>query len=156
MPVRFEFRLTKWPPNDLKWPIVTCCEVILRSFGVSELKSDNRNRVSVPKYLWKDIWHARKGDLAKKFCCDVSIGHLRSFGGHLVTRNSNMIGTIDSALKKPMKRHISCPKVRLGKKVIITGHYWSLEVIWRSIGDSKHKSYVCNRLRVPKNLQKDK
>ena len=51
-----------------------------------------------------------------------------------MTRNSNMIGTIDSALKKPMKRHISCPKVRLGKKVIITGHYWSLEVIWRSFG----------------------
>ena len=116
-----------------KWP-VTCCEVILRSFGELKLKADKRNRVSVPKYLWKDIWHARKGDLAKKFCCDVSIGHLRSFGGHLVTRNSNMIGTIDSALKKPMKRHISCPKVRLGKKVIITGHYWSLEVIWRSFG----------------------
>ena len=73
-----------------------------------------------------------------------------------MTQNSNMIGTIDSALKKkPMKRHITCPKVRLGNKVMFTGHYWSHEVIWRSFGDSKHKSDVCNRLRVTKNLEKD-
>ena len=47
-----------------------------------------------------------------------------------MTRNSNMIGTIDSAVKKkPIKRHITCPKVRFGKKVMFSGPYGSLEVI---------------------------
>ena len=36
-----------------------------------------------------------------------------------------------------MKRHITCPKVRFGKKVTFTGHDWSIEVIWRSFGGSK-------------------
>ena len=55
-----------------------------------------------------------------------------------MTRNSNMIGTIDSAVKKnPIKRHITCPKVRFGKKVMFSGPYGSLEVIWRSFDDSK-------------------
>ena len=58
----------------------------------------------------------------------------RSFGGHLVIRNTNLMCAIDSVLKKPMKRHITCPKVRFGKKVTFTGHYWSLEVIKRSFG----------------------
>ena len=56
----------------------------------------------------------------------------RSFGGHLVTRNSNLMSAIDSASKKPMKRHITCLKVRFGKKVMFSGPYGSLEVIQRS------------------------
>ena len=31
--------------------------------------------------------------------------------------------------KKTMKRHITCPKVRFGKKVMFSGPYGSLEVI---------------------------
>ena len=136
-----------------------------------------------PKKTRKDIWHAPKWDLAKKFCFGVTLGHLRSFWGHLVTRNSNIIGTIDSALKKtyekaynmpqseiwyesyvygsllvtwgleviwwfetqiwcvqstqstkkPRKRHVACPKVRFGEKVLFWGHcrsFGHLEVIW--------------------------
>ena len=30
-------------------------------------------------------------------------------------------------VKKPIKRHTTCPKVRFGKKVMFTGHYWSLD-----------------------------
>ena len=33
-----------------------------------------------------------------------------------------------------MKRHITGPKVRFGKKVMFSGHYGSLEVIYRSFG----------------------
>ena len=48
----------------------------------------------------------------------------------LVTRNSNLISAIDLApKKKPMKRHVTCPKVRFGKKVMFSGPYGSLEVI---------------------------
>ena len=88
-----------------------------------------------------------------------SIGHLRSFGGHLVTQNSNIIGTIDSALKKTYEKAYNMPQSEIwyesyvyGSLLVTWGH---LEVIWRSFGDSKHKSDVCNRLRVPKNLGKD-
>ena len=105
----------------------------LRSFDDLELKSDKRIWLSIKKNLWKDILHAQKWNLVRKLFFQVLMGQLRSFGGHLVTQNSNMIGTIDSALKKkPMKRHITCPKVRFGKKDTFTSHYWSLEVIWRS------------------------
>ena len=31
----------------------------------------------------KDVWHAQKRDLAKKFCFEVSMGNLRSFRGYL-------------------------------------------------------------------------
>ena len=76
----------------------------------------------------------------------------RSFGGNLVTQNSNLISAINSASKKPMKRHITCPKVRFGKEVMFSGPHGSLEVIWRSFGDSKLKSDKRNRLGVQKNL----
>ena len=49
------------------------------SFGDSKLKSDECNRLSILKNLEKDIWHAPKGDLAKKFCFEVTVGHLRSW-----------------------------------------------------------------------------
>ena len=54
-------------------------------FEDSKLKSDECNRLSIPKNLENDIWHAPKGDFGKKFCIEVSIGHLGSFGGHFVT-----------------------------------------------------------------------
>ena len=57
--------------------------------------------------------------------------------------------------KKPRKRHIACPKVRFGEKVLFWGHCSSLEVIWRSFGDSKLKCDKRNRLSVHKNLWKD-
>ena len=58
----------------------------------------------------------------------------RSFGGHLVTRNSNLMCAIGSASKKPMIRHVTCPKVRFGKKVMFSGPYGSHEVIQSSFG----------------------
>ena len=75
-------------------------EDIKRSFGDSKLKSDECNQLSIPKNLEKDIWHAPKWDLAKKFCFGVTVGHLRWFEGHLVTPNSNLVSTIDSAFPK--------------------------------------------------------
>ena len=53
----------------------------------------------------------------------------RSFGCHLVTRNSNLMSAFNSALKIPMKRHITWTKVRFGKEVKFSGPYGSLEVI---------------------------
>ena len=41
------------------------------------------------------------------------------------TQNSNLISATDSASKKPMKRHITCPKVRLGKEVMFSGPHRS-------------------------------
>ena len=61
--------------------------------------------------------------------------------------------------KKPMKRHITCPKVRFGKKVMFSGPYGSLEVIKRSFGGhlmtQKLNSDEHNRISIPKNLEKD-
>ena len=57
-----------------------------------------------------------------------------------------------------MNRHITCPKVRLGKKVMFSGpngHFSHLEVIWRSFGDSKLNSDERNRLSIPKRVEKD-
>ena len=56
--------------------------------------------------------------------------------------------------KKPMKRHITCPKVKFGKKVIFSGPYGSIEVIWRSFGDSKLKAENCNRPSVKKPMKR--
>ena len=60
------------------------------------------------------------------------MGHFRSFGGHWMTRNSNLINTIDSAPKKPMERQIHAPKWNFVRKLRLQVYvYWSLEVIWR-------------------------
>ena len=75
----------------------------MRTFSDSKLKSDERNQLNVPKNLEKDIWHAQVR-FGEKFCFEVSMGHLRSFGGHLVTQNSNVIGAIDSVSKKKKKK----------------------------------------------------
>ena len=68
--------------------IIGHLEVIWRSFGGSKLNSDKRNRLTIPKNLWKDILHAPKWELVKELCFQVIIGHLghleviwRSFGG---------------------------------------------------------------------------
>ena len=53
-----------------------------------------------------------------------------------------------------MKRHITCTKVRIGKKVMYSGPYGSLEVIWRSFDDFKHKSDEPNQLSVQKTYKK--
>ena len=62
------------------------------------------------------------------------MGHFRSLGGHLVTRDSNLIAQSTQRPKDPMKRPITCLKVRFGKKAMFPGPYGSLEVIWRSFG----------------------
>ena len=53
---------------------------------------------------------------------------------------SNLMRAIDSAYQQTKKRHITCPQVRFGKRVMFSGHYRSLEVILRSFGGSKLKS----------------
>ena len=101
-------------------------EVIWRSFSDSKLKSDMRNRLGVHKNLWKDILHAPKWDLVRKLCFQVLMGHLRSFRGHLevIKRLETQIWWAQSTQrpKKPMKRHVTCPKVKFGKKVMVWGH----------------------------------
>ena len=54
--------------------------------------------------------------------------------------------------KKTLKRHVTCPKVRFGEKVMFSGPYESLEVIWRSFGDSKLISGERNRVSIKKKL----
>ena len=72
-----------------KWPLVMfsdqygSLEVIKRSFCDWKFKSDKRNRLDVPKNLWKDILHAPKWDLVRKLCFQVLMGHMRSLRGHL-------------------------------------------------------------------------
>ena len=68
---------------------------------------------------------------------------------------SNLIGAMDAVFQKSMKRNITCPNVRFGQIVLFTGHCRSLEVIWRSFGDSKLKFSKSNRLSIPENLLKD-
>ena len=153
-------QLINWTTLSFKkialWPLIDfsghygSLEVIWRSFGYLKLKPKNRK----PKTLCKDIaitcpiLHAPKWDLLRKLCFQVTMGHLRSFRGHLVNRNSNLISAIDSAYKnKPMKSHITCPKVKFGKEVMFSGH---LEVIWRSFGESELISDRRNWLNIQK------
>ena len=53
----------------------------------------------------------------------------RSFGGHLVTRNSNLISAIDSASTKTYEKTYNMPQSEIWLEKYVTGHYWSLEVI---------------------------
>ena len=43
-------------------------------------------------------------------------GHLRSFEGHLVTPNSNIIGAIDSAFKKTYEKAYNMPQSEIWQK----------------------------------------
>ena len=142
---------SKWPHNR--------SQVIWRSFCESKLKSVRHNRLSVKKNLWKNIWHAQKWDLVRKLHLQVTIGHLRSFRGHLevIWWFETQIWCVQStqSTKKPRKRHIACPKWDLAKKFCFEVTVGHLEVIWRSFGDSKLKSDKRNRLGVHKNLWKD-
>ena len=67
-----------------------------------------------------------------KLCFQVLMGHLKSFRGHVGHcwfETQIWWAQLIQRPKKPMKRHIACPKVRFGKKVMFSGHYGSLEVI---------------------------
>ena len=82
-------------------------------------------------YLIKQSIQLRKSErvMFSRHCRSLEVIK-RSFGGHFVASNLNLTSTIESVVsKKPMKRHITCPKVRFGKKVKFSGPYWSLEVI---------------------------
>ena len=132
MPIIFEFRVTKWPPNDLKWPILT----------------------SQQNFLAKSPFGACHMSFHRYFVMSVLVtwGHLE-----VIWWFETQIWCVQStqSTKKPTKRHIACPKVRFGEKFCFEVTVGHLEVIWRSFGDSKLKSYACNRLSVPKNLEKD-
>ena len=53
----------------------------------------------------------------------------KSFRGHLVTRNSNLISAIDSASTKTYEKTYNMPQSEIWLERYVTGHYWSLEVI---------------------------
>ena len=126
MPVRFEFRVTKWPPNDLKWPIRTWKHNFLTKspFGACHM-SFHRYFGTLTRLRLSDLSSETPNDL-KMTSQQVTIGHLRSFGGHFVSRNSNLTGTIDSVLKKTYEKNIwHAPKWDLVRKLrlqVTIGH----------------------------------
>ena len=56
------------------------------------------------------------------------------------------------SVKKTYEKTYYMPKVRFGKEDMFSGRYGSLEVIWRSFGDSKLEADKGDRLNVKKNL----
>ena len=46
---------------------------------------------------------------------------------------SNSISKIDSAFRKPIKETYYISSGRFGERFMLSGHYGSLEVIWRSL-----------------------
>ena len=48
-------------------------------------------------------------DFVKELCFEFTIGHLRSFGGHMVVQKSNLIRLIDSAFQKNNKKTYYMP-----------------------------------------------
>ena len=58
--------------------------------------------------------------MVRKLCFLVLMGHLRSFGGNLVTGNSILMSAIDSASPKKLEKDIMhAPKGDLVKKVMV-------------------------------------
>ena len=153
MPVRFEFRVTKWPPNDLKWPIVTCKHnfVTQSHFGACYMSFHRfffnaESIVPIIFEFWVTKWPPN--DLKWPI---LTSHHLRSFWGHLVTWN---LSAIESAFQNTYEKTCGKPKREIWPKNLLWCQYWSLEVIWRSFGDSKLKYYWHNWLSVKKNLWK--
>ena len=103
-------------------------EVIWRSFGGPKLKFDLHYRLSIQKNLSQcEIWQV------------MFSGHYwslevmwRSFGGHLFAPNSILISPIDLASQKTYKKTYYMPYGRFDLRFMFSGHYRSLEVIWRS------------------------
>ena len=113
----------------------------LKSFGDLKLKSDKRNRLSVQKNLEKDILHAPKWDLVRKLCFQVLMGHLRSFGGHLMTQKLNSDEHNRISIPKNLEKDIlHAPRWNLVKKnyglrslIMLLRSLWgNFEVIKRS------------------------
>ena len=142
----------------LLWVIWGHLEVNWRSFGGSKLNSNNRNRLSSPENLGKDILHAPKWDLVRF----LFLGHYRSFeviwrsfGGSKLNSNERNRLSIPKNLRKDI---LHAPKWDLVKELcfqVIVGHLGHLEVILRSFCGSKLNSNKRNRLSIPKNLGKD-
>ena len=51
------------------------------------------------------------------------------------------MSAIDSASKKPMKRHVTCPKVKFGKKLWSEVTKYAIEVIMRSLRGQGNKNF---------------
>ena len=97
-------------------------EVIWRLFG-GESEASKSNRISAfdsvdpNSYLIKQSIQLRKSErvMFSRHCRSLEVIK-RSFGGHFVASNLNLTSTIESVVsKKPMKRHITCPKGDLVK-----------------------------------------
>ena len=115
-------------------------EVIQRSFGGhlvtrnsnlmraidSAYQKTQKKTYSMPQ---SEIW--QKSFVLRSLSLEVI---QRSFGGHLVTRNSNLMSAIDSASTKTYEKTYNMPQSEIWLERYVTGHYWSLEVIQRSFG----------------------
>ena len=74
-----------------------------------------------PKTTLKDTLHVPKWDLV--VILGVIISHLRSFEGHLLGPNSNLMSAIDSASKN--KTYIKASNILV--RIKFSGHYRSLD-----------------------------
>ena len=68
-------------------------------YASTHVKSIDR-LYSETERFYMHTFHAPKWDLVKKFCLQVTVGSLSSFGGHLVTPNTNLVSAIDSSPQK--------------------------------------------------------
>ena len=87
------------------------------------------------------------------------MGHLRSFWGHLVTWNANLIGAINSASQKKLSNDIlHAPKWDLVRKLrfqVLMGHLKSFLGHFKLFCDLKLEADKRNQASVPKYLWKD-
>ena len=118
VPVRFEFRVTKWPPNDLKWPIVTCKHnfVTQSHFGACYMSFHRfffnaESIVPIIFEFWVTKWPPNdlKGPI-------LTSHHLRSFWGHLVTWNLKLISPIESAFQNTYEKTYGMPEREIWPK----------------------------------------
>ena len=72
-----------------------------------------------------------------------------------MTRNSNLMSAIISALKKNYGKTCNMHQNEIVSFQILMGHLRSFRGHLKSFGDSKHKSDKGNRLSIQKNLEKD-
>ena len=113
------------PPNDFNQSIMTWKHdsyympqsEIWSHQTTFKLKSDKCNWYSIPNKSKKRHITCPKGDFVKELCFQVTIGHLRSFGGHLVAPNSNLRSTILSVSQEIYKRHYMPPMQCWGLRV---------------------------------------